>query len=228
MFRASISMGSAGSSLLEEKWDARAFTMHRQRVRAARSTVDTKQPQSYSHVRSQSKKRQEDDVRFAQIEKDNRKLLEHMTHIMRSKGRVDHYNNYQPRSTNSWKRQMEFDRIARENEEVRRRIIAQKPVYSAAKWEAQNKKHQQLVYMKSRHPRNRGRQLPALDKLPGKRHFPSSSELSFGTESSTSKSLDGRHGLPRSQPLPHIGKSIGDERQQPPIQSIPEHSALDI
>jgi hypothetical protein len=109
-------MGSAGSSLLEEKWDARAFTMHRQRVRAARSTVDTKQPQSYSHVRSQSKKRQEDDVRFAQIEKDNRKLLEHMTHIMRSKGRVDHYNNYQPRSTNSWKRQMEFDRIARENE----------------------------------------------------------------------------------------------------------------
>jgi hypothetical protein len=139
MFRASISMGSAGSSLLEEKWDARAFTMHRQRVRAARSTVDTKQPQSYSHVRSQSKKRQEDDVRFAQIEKDNRKLLEHMTHIMRSKGRVDHYNNYQPRrykihaharamsvvsslmssnvcSTNSWKRQMEFDRIARENE----------------------------------------------------------------------------------------------------------------
>ncbi|XP_062521205.1 sperm axonemal maintenance protein CFAP97D1-like isoform X2 [Corticium candelabrum] len=209
MFRAAQSTEPVNSRYLQEKWDATTYTMHRQRVRAARPTVDTTQPSLHPHVRSKARKRQLDETRFAQIEKDNRKLLEHMTHIMKRKGRIDHHNDYYHKSTNSCKRQRELDRIAQENEKMLGRIASLQPVYSTVKWAAESKEHQQQLFISSRYSRNRRTQLPALNRTPARerRGLSSSLEPHFTSHSRTSYTSDNEHRLITTKPLPYIGET---------------------
>ena len=63
-------------------------------VKEAQPMVDTKAPQTYVHLHLKLKKLQLEEERLATIERDNRILLEKMSQIMRTKGRVDHRNNY--------------------------------------------------------------------------------------------------------------------------------------
>ena len=58
---------------------------------------------------------QKEEERSAQIEKENRILLEKMCCIMRTRGTVDNRNEYQPRSLNKPKRQRELLRLTHEN-----------------------------------------------------------------------------------------------------------------
>ena len=61
----------------------------------ARPIVDTKAPQTYMHLHLKLKKLQLEEERLATIERDNRILLEKMSYIMRTRGRVDNRNNYE-------------------------------------------------------------------------------------------------------------------------------------
>jgi E3 ubiquitin-protein ligase TRIP12 len=61
------------------------------------------------------KKQQLEEERLAVIERDNRMLLEKMSQIMRSGGRVDDRNLYEHRSLNKEKREKELLRVAEEN-----------------------------------------------------------------------------------------------------------------
>jgi hypothetical protein len=57
--------------------------------------VDNKPPKTYVHLQVKLKKLQIEEERLAVVERDNRVLLEKMTHIMRTSGRVDNHNDYE-------------------------------------------------------------------------------------------------------------------------------------
>lgn len=56
--------------------------------------VDTKAPQTYVHMHLKLKKLQIEEERMSTIERDNRLLLEKMSQIIRTRGRVDNKNYY--------------------------------------------------------------------------------------------------------------------------------------
>ena len=59
---------------------------------------------------------QVEEQRLAEVERDNRILLEKMSYIMRTKGSVDNMNDYQQKSLNKSKRQRELLRLTHENQ----------------------------------------------------------------------------------------------------------------
>ena len=62
-----------------------------------RGTVDTRAPKQYPHLVLRLKQVQKEEERQAQIDHSNQLLLHKMTDIMRKKGRVDNWNEYEPR-----------------------------------------------------------------------------------------------------------------------------------
>ena len=63
-------------------------------LKSVKSMVDTKAPQTYVHMHLKLKKLQLEEERMSTIERDNRLLLEKMSQIIRTRGRVDNRNYY--------------------------------------------------------------------------------------------------------------------------------------
>ena len=86
------------------------------------------------HLHLKLKKLQLEEEQLATIERDNRLLLEKMSTIMRSRGRIDHHNAYDHRSLNKEKRQRELLEITRQNQEILKRIQTRQPNYNHGEW----------------------------------------------------------------------------------------------
>lgn len=96
--------------------------------------VDTRAPPTYMHLHLKLKKLQLEEERLATIERDNRILLEKMSYVMRTQGRVDNRNNYEYKSLNREKRQRELLRVTKENQSILNRITSRMPEYNVTKW----------------------------------------------------------------------------------------------
>ncbi|XP_033127038.1 uncharacterized protein CFAP97D1-like [Anneissia japonica] len=142
------------SRILQKRWDQKYYEEHRQKVRQAKSMVDTSAPTTYVHLHLKLKKLQLEEERLATIERDNRILLEKMSLIMRTKGRVDNWNDYEYKSLNKEKRQRELLRVTRENQEILRRILAREPEYNHLKWEQEWDENEAFMDSISRYPRD--------------------------------------------------------------------------
>lgn len=116
--------------------------------------VDTKAPATYMHLHLKLKKLQLEEERLATIERDNRILLEKMSYIMRTRGRVDNRNNYEYKSLNREKRQRELLRVTKENQAILLRIMVRKPEYSAHKWQREWEDNQQFIDNISHFPKD--------------------------------------------------------------------------
>lgn len=154
MHRAYQNILPCQNKLLQKKWDDKYYEVHRQKVREARSMVDTKAPTTYMHLHLKLKKMQLEEERLATIERDNRILLEKMAFIMRTTGRIDNYNNYEAKSLNREKRQRELLRITAENQEMLRRILMRQPLYDHKKWEQDWEENLQFIDNISHYPKN--------------------------------------------------------------------------
>ncbi|XP_065841233.1 uncharacterized protein [Oscarella lobularis] len=216
MFRASQSLQPSSNKLLQEKWDASTYMSHRDRVKKAR-TVSNKLTHDYSHIRTKAKKRLDEERRYAEIEKGNRRLVEHMTHIMYNKGRVDHFNEHYVNklpSLNYEKRRREATRVERENAEMIKKLGQTKGCYSNAKLASDWRSNEQYMALSSHH-RPRGH-LARLDRLPvhaatvpaatRRKSQESTSDISVGSGDRLQPSFDLR------RPLPQIG-AIQEEPQ---------------
>ncbi|CAF0903465.1 unnamed protein product [Rotaria sordida] len=111
---------------LKKKWDDKYYSNHLISVRHAQARIDATPPQTYLHLHMKFKKLQLEEERTATIERDNRILLEKMAHIMRTTGSVDSHNDYQLKSLNQGKRRQDLLRVSKENENIIKRLIAQK------------------------------------------------------------------------------------------------------
>ena len=66
-------------------------------VRISKAMIDNKPPENYMHLHLKRKKAQMEEERQQKVRRDNQILLDKMAHIMRTRGSVDHRNNYQQR-----------------------------------------------------------------------------------------------------------------------------------
>jgi len=144
----------ATNKLLQQRWDNKYYNEHRRMVFESRPMVDTKPPQTYMHLHLKLKKLQLEEERLATIERDNRILLEKMSYIMRTKGRVDNRNNYEYKSLNREKRMRELLRVTQENQDILKRITARKPEYDHREWEDDWQKNQNFMDNISAYPRD--------------------------------------------------------------------------
>lgn len=154
MFRSYQSILPTHNKLLQMRWDQTYYKEHRRLVREAAPMVDTKAPTTYMHLHLKLKKLQLEEERLATIERDNRILLEKMSYIMRTRGRVDNRNNYEYKSLNREKRQRELLRVTKENQAILQRVMARKPEYSAQKWQKEWEDNQQFLDSISHFPKD--------------------------------------------------------------------------
>ncbi|XP_013385747.1 uncharacterized protein C17orf105 homolog [Lingula anatina] len=149
------------NKLLKKRWDDTRFDLHRQKVKSARAVIDNKPPKTYMHLHLKLKKLQMEEERLATVERDNRILLEKMSYIMRTRGRVDNKNDYEPRSLNKTKRQRELLRITHENQAILKRISLKEPHYNHLQWEEEWRVNQLYVNNISKYPK--GTELQPLE-----------------------------------------------------------------
>lgn len=142
------------NKLLQKRWDNTYYNEHRRKVHSAKSMVDTKPPQTYVHMHLKLKKLQLEEEKMSTIERDNRILLEKMSHIMRTRGRVDNRNDYDYKSLNREKRQRELLRVTKENQQILNRITMREPEYSHRAWESDWRSSEKLMDNIGRYPKN--------------------------------------------------------------------------
>ncbi|OAF70917.1 hypothetical protein A3Q56_01346 [Intoshia linei] len=134
LHRSYIPILPAQSKLLQKRWDELTYKKHINKLKTIRPVVDTKAPDTFMHLHLKLKKIQMEAERLAEVERDNHLLLNKMTQIMQTKGRVDNVNTVKSKSLNREKRIRDFIKITNENKEILGRLLTRKPLYSSEKW----------------------------------------------------------------------------------------------
>ncbi|CAF0950822.1 unnamed protein product [Brachionus calyciflorus] len=133
MHRSYNSYNPVASKLLQKRWDENQFGRHRHHVNIAKPEIDSSPPVTFMHLHLKLKKLQLEEERLATIERDNRILLEKMSHTMRTKGQLDNKNDVVFKSLSRNRREREMLRIAKENMNMLKRIHNKKPAISTDK-----------------------------------------------------------------------------------------------
>uniref|UniRef100_A0A8C5MZQ4 Cilia- and flagella-associated protein 97 n=1 Tax=Leptobrachium leishanense TaxID=445787 RepID=A0A8C5MZQ4_9ANUR len=142
-----------GNKYLQQKWDKTYYDEHKRKVHSAKPMVDTNSPKTYVHLNTKLKKLKLEEERLSMIERDNRLLLDKMSTIMRTKGRVDNKNSYEAKSLNREKREQELLRVSRENQSILDRISKCEPQYHVEKWHEDWVKAEKYMDSIARYPR---------------------------------------------------------------------------
>ncbi|CAH1786337.1 unnamed protein product [Owenia fusiformis] len=152
MHRAYQPITPANNKLLKKRWDQLRFDTHRRKVTSAQAVIDNKPPKTYMHLHLKLKKLQMEEERLATVERDNRILLEKMSFIMRTRGRVDNKNDYEHKSLNKTARQRELLRVTHENQAILKRISSKEPHYNHMQWEDEWKVNQKYMMYIANYP----------------------------------------------------------------------------
>lgn len=214
------------NKLLQKRWDTTYYDEHRNRVRTIKPVVDTRAPQTYVHMHLKLKKLQLEEERMSTIERDNRLLLEKMSQIIRTRGRVDNRNYYQYKSLNHEKRQRELTRVTKENQKILGRITVREPEYSHTRLEREWRKQEQLMDNIARYPRNWWKQVELHRKRREKSRAESGvstarSSTTAGTKTAatsrqtTARTLDPTTSLDGRSPSPTPRKSSIGQSSEP-------------
>ncbi|OCT92476.1 glutamic acid-rich protein [Xenopus laevis] len=142
-----------GNKYLQQKWDKTYYDEHKIKVQSAKPMVDTNSPHTYVHLNQKLKKLKLEEERLAVIERDNHLLLQKMSTIMKTKGRVDNKNEYETKSLNKEKRDRELLRVSRENQTILDRITKCEPQYQVEKWQEDWVKAEKYMDSIARYPR---------------------------------------------------------------------------
>ncbi|KAG8451868.1 hypothetical protein GDO86_003895 [Hymenochirus boettgeri] len=132
-------------------------------VQSAKPMVDTDSPQTYVHLSLKLKKLKLEEERLSVIERDNYLLLQKMSTIMKTKGRVDNKNEYEAKSLNKEKREQELLKVSKENQTILDRITKCEPQYQVEKWHEDWAKAEKYMDSIARYPR--GWYLMTKDKV---------------------------------------------------------------
>ncbi|XP_077472802.1 sperm axonemal maintenance protein CFAP97D1 [Stigmatopora argus] len=139
-----------GNKYLQQKWDKISYNFHRNKVKSMQPTLDTKAPKKYDHLSPQRPKSK--DMWTRTIERENILLLERLSHIMLTSGRVDNRNSYERKSLNVEKRQRELRQINMENQSLSTRLSQSKPHYDVKKLHGDWLQARKLVDAIARYP----------------------------------------------------------------------------
>ena len=121
--------------------------LHRDRLRKMKPAIDNKPPKRPSHLRNNAKREQMMEERFSKIERENRLLLEKMSHIMQkdTMGLKNTSHAKRGKSLNNPYRKKELQRITMENQHILKRIQRREPTYNHVAWEEDRKVHESYL-----------------------------------------------------------------------------------
>ncbi|CAH1792273.1 unnamed protein product [Owenia fusiformis] len=137
----------AGNKLLQKRWAEQAHRLHVQKMHSMKPGLDNSPPKRYPHLVLRLKKVQMEENRQAEIDHDNKLLLQKMTGIMKGgRGGVDNWNyDYHPRSLNQHYREREQEKIALENMKIAKMLDQVRPKYQTRDWEDDYQRHNYLL-----------------------------------------------------------------------------------
>lgn len=129
-----------------ERHVQRCQERHQQKLRDMKCSIDNECPRAASHLKNKAKKNAIIEEKCAQIETENRLLLEKMSHIMRTKGGIDCKNdvNYS-HPLSKERRKRELQRITKANQKILERIEGARPTYNHKKWEEEAKRNSEIL-----------------------------------------------------------------------------------
>lgn len=153
MHRAYQPILPCGNKYLQQKWDKTYYDEHKRKVQSAKPMVDTNSPHTYVHLNLKLKKLKLEEERLSTIERDNHLLLEKMSTIMRTKGRLDNKNSYVTKSLNKEKRAQELLKVSRENQSIEERLTKCEPQYRVEKWHEDWVKAEKYMDSIAKYPR---------------------------------------------------------------------------
>ncbi|KAG7502163.1 hypothetical protein JOB18_014971 [Solea senegalensis] len=77
---------------LQQKWDNATYDLHRRKVQSASPAINAAPPKTHGHLIQKLKKRQLEEERSLEIQRENAHLMDKISHIIRTKGGVDCWN----------------------------------------------------------------------------------------------------------------------------------------
>ena len=122
-------------------------------------SIDNQMPKQASHLKTNAKKNALMEERFANIERENRMLLEKMSYIIAKKGGVDNKNDsiQYGRSLNKDRRKRELQKITKQNQTILARIQESQPTYDHLTWAEEARiNHQFMVNVCEFKPKRAG------------------------------------------------------------------------
>lgn len=143
-----------GNKTCNERYVKQCQDHHKRQLATVRSTIDNAAPRTLGsgHLKANAKKQQIMEDRYAQIERDNRILLEKMSAIMRVKvgqsamDAAEAQARY-AKSLNRESRKRELQKITKENARILQAIQSSEPFYDHTRWEREARAHER--YMKN-------------------------------------------------------------------------------
>ncbi|XP_026232805.1 uncharacterized protein CFAP97D1 [Anabas testudineus] len=145
----------ASNKYLQQKWDKASYDLHRTKVKSAKPTINTTPPETYSHLSLKLKKQKLEEEWTMKIERENKMLMEKISHIMRTTGGVDNRNNYEQKSLSKEKQQLELLRITKENQMILLRLSQCRPHYNVRSWHEDWLKTLKVMDSITRYPQRR-------------------------------------------------------------------------
>ncbi|XP_046579891.1 titin homolog [Haliotis rubra] len=134
------------SRILSKYEQERAYRLHRQKVSSVRHGIDNSPPKRYPHLLLRLKQIQKEEEKMAEVDHENKLLLQKMTQIMRTHGRIDNWNmEHEPRSLNYPYKHKQLEKIAEENINIARRLETVQPIYSKEEWEEEYQQRRYLM-----------------------------------------------------------------------------------
>ena len=127
-----------GKKILSTKWNEYNKQIHYKKLKTIKGQVDSTCPSTYGVLRKKPKKEQLAEDRFTEIERENRILLEKMSHIVNSRGNRSSSTNRR-KSLNNEARKRQNLQIIVENQALLKRLQDKQPSYSVYRWEEERR-----------------------------------------------------------------------------------------
>jgi|EP00326_Haptolina_ericina_P026029 hypothetical protein len=142
----------------------RSHEMHVIKLENMKASIDMKQPKVYPHVQYNAKRMQMEAERNSAIERENKILLGKMYTIMNSEPAYKTEDRPAVTSLNMTVRKQEYDRIARENQQIMTRILQREPHFNRQSLEDDWKVTKRYLHNISEYPFILGNLPPATRK----------------------------------------------------------------
>jgi len=134
------------NKLISKKIHDRNMQIHQAKLQNMKSSISRQAPQTFTHLKSNKKKIQVHEDKLTEMERQNRILLDKLTHIMKHNNNDGNHNNG-PKSLNRDLRKRELVKITIENQALLKRLQDKKATYDRNMWENDRKKHE--LYLKN-------------------------------------------------------------------------------
>ena len=147
---------AVGNKLCARRVQQERQERHRAKLNQMHADIDNRLPNSYSlpHLKLNYKRGQQMEDRFAEIDRENRILLQRMSEIIRKPSIVSFAQpaTHKNSSLNRGSRRKELARITSENMGILKRIERVQPMYDHVKWEQDFRRSRTFLKNKCEYP----------------------------------------------------------------------------